>query len=124
FFHLLVGLLAGPARLERRNERLEGRVRGVVGEVILRLAARAPLADEPPPVARATTMSDDRIAVGDANAQRAELGAEHPLGSTAPRDRPEGVRTEGGDHILRASRFGGRFVRRARSARRRLRLDR
>jgi hypothetical protein len=31
FFHLLVGLLARPTRLERGHERLEGSVSGIVG---------------------------------------------------------------------------------------------
>src|ERR1700722_5049740 len=91
--------------------------------MVLRLAAGAPLADEPHLVTRAMVMSDDRVAVGDANAQRAELGAKHPLRSTTPRDRPEGVRPEGGDNLLCATRLGSRFMRRARSARRRLGLD-
>ena len=58
-----------------------------------------------------------REAIGDADAQRAEFGAEHPLGPAAPADRPESVRSERGDDVLRTPRLGGGFARRARPAR-------
>src|SRR5579883_628316 len=38
--------------------------------------------------------SDHRFAIGDANTQSRELGAEHAFGAAAPGDRPEGVRPE------------------------------
>ena len=44
---LLVGLLAGPARLDRRRKHLEGGVSGKVGEGVLRLARRPALTDNP-----------------------------------------------------------------------------
>src|SRR5919108_1985153 len=44
-FHLLMRLLARPARLDRRGECLERRLGGMAGQGILGLATGTPLAD-------------------------------------------------------------------------------
>ena len=47
FLELLVSLLADPARLDGRRQRFEIDVGREVGQIVLLLAGRAPLADEP-----------------------------------------------------------------------------
>ncbi len=46
-FQLLMRLLADPAGLDRRREGLQGRAGGMAGEIVLPLAAAAPLAHQP-----------------------------------------------------------------------------
>src|SRR5690242_2439907 len=84
--HLLVRLLAHPARLDRGRQLLERGLRWQVGEVVLALAARAVLADQPglvpgqvPPVAELRTLSR-------ADPQGGELGRERPFGAQPPAD--------------------------------------
>src|SRR6202167_2504683 len=105
--HLLVRLLTRPASLERRRDGFERGVGRVVGQVILRLAVRSTLADEPRLVAGTVPMTDDGLAVGDADAECAELRAQHALGATTPRNRPERVRSERRDDVAYAARLGG-----------------
>ena len=52
FLQLLVRLLAGPPGLGRRREGLQRRAGGMAGEVVLPLAAAAPLAHQPQLIAR------------------------------------------------------------------------
>src|ERR1019366_10507773 len=107
FLHLLVRLLARPARVERCGDGFERGIGRVVGQVVLGLAVRSALADQPHLIAWTVSMTDDGLAIGDADAQRAELGAEHALGATTPRDRPERVRPERCDDVAHTARLGG-----------------
>ena len=52
FLELLMGLLADPARLDRRGEGLEIGVGREVGQIVFSLAGSAPFADEPDLFAR------------------------------------------------------------------------
>src|SRR5579872_4207294 len=119
FFHLLVRLLAGPPALEGSDQNLERGVRRVVRQVVLGLAAGTALENQPALVAGAVAVVDDRFAIGDANTQSCELGAEHAFGAATPGDRPEGMWSERLEHIACAARFGRRRAPCAGSTRRR-----
>src|SRR4249920_2633306 len=103
FLELLVSLLADPARLDRRGQRLEAGFRRQVREIVFLLSGRAPLADEPNFVARhmlhALVADPLRLPVGDAHADSSEAGFQGSLGSFAP---SEHAPFRLGEHVLSA----------------------
>ena len=52
FFHLLMGLLADPSRLDGGSQRAQAGAGGQIGEVVFLLSRRALLANDPGVVAR------------------------------------------------------------------------
>ena len=90
FFHLLVRLLADPARFDRRRKRLERRVGRQVRQVVLSLPVRSVLADQPdffPGHVLVAHVADAlRWAIGDAHPQCREPRCEPSLGAAAPAD--------------------------------------
>src|SRR3712207_6737402 len=76
---LLVRLLADPTRLDRGGEGAQRCPRRQVAEVVLALAARTPLADQPGLLARQVTIVGPDRAVTDPDAGRREPGGEGPL---------------------------------------------
>src|SRR3712207_1459745 len=94
---LLVRLLSDPTRLDRGGEGAQRCPRRQVAEVVLALAARTPLADQPGLLARQVTIVGPDRAVADPDAGRREPGGECPLGAVPPRHPPPG---EVGQHRL------------------------
>ena len=90
FLELLMSLLADPARLDGRGERLQIGFGGEVGQIVFLLAGRAPLADEPGffpgHMLHALVADALRRPVGDAHADGGEGGGQRPLGSLTPTD--------------------------------------
>ena len=103
-----MSLLANPARLDGRGERLQIGVGREVGQIVFLLAGRAPLADQPNVVARqmlhALVADPLRPPVGDAHADGGEAGLQGSLGSLSPGERApfrlgEHVFSAGGEDI-------------------------
>ena len=96
FLHLLVRLLADPAGLDRRREGLQGRLGGMAGEVVLPLAAAAPLADQPQLLPRQAVPGLRLRAVGHPHPPGGEAGRERALAALPPADRAPGRSPQGG----------------------------
>src|SRR3954451_7288695 len=86
FLELLMQLLAYPARLDQDRQGLECRGGGKVGQVVLALAGRAMLPDEPRLLAGQVLPACGDRTVGHAHPDRGERGPERPLGPDPPRD--------------------------------------
>src|SRR5215217_6207520 len=97
FLHLLVRLLADPARLDRRREGLQGRLSGMIGQVVPPLAAAASLAHQPQ-LLTGQAMADLRLrALGHSYTPGGEAGDQRTLAALSPRDRaPKHVLQGGG----------------------------
>jgi hypothetical protein len=96
FLHLLVRLLAGPAGLDRRREGLQRRAGGMAGEVVLPLAAAAPLAHQPQLIAGQAVAGLRLRTVGHPHPPGGEAGGERALGALPPADRAPGRSPQGG----------------------------
>src|SRR3954451_6023342 len=91
---LLVHLLAGPARLDGGDQPAQRSPLRQVAEIILLLAAVAPLADQPELLAwQAGALSVERP-VRHAHPHRAEAGIERALGAVAPGDAVPALRLQ------------------------------
>src|SRR3954452_25233435 len=82
--HLLVSLLADPARLDLPCQRTQRGIRRLVAQVVLVLAAAAPFPDQPHLIARQRRAVALRRPIGDPHPQGGELGAERALGPGPP----------------------------------------
>jgi len=92
-FELLMGLLAHPPRLDDRGEYSEGARRWEVRQLILLLAGRPTLADEPDlfvtwEVLVRAFSGAGRRSVWDANSHRRERRPERSFGAAPPCDGP------------------------------------
>jgi len=89
--HLLMRLLADPARLDDFGQALQGGVGGQVGEVVLAFAGRAVFANEPSRLTGQVLLALVENAlwrtIGDAHAQGGEARPERPFGADAPAER-------------------------------------
>jgi len=88
FLHLLVRLLADPARLDGRGELPHCRLGRQIGEIILALARRAVLADQPDLVpgqmlTGAAVQAHCR-SIGDPHAKRRKARPQRALGAVPP----------------------------------------
>src|SRR3954466_2883173 len=83
---LLMRLLAGPARLDGGGQPPPRGPPRQVAEVVLALAAVAPLADQPDLLAGQAGAVGRARAVGDAHSEGGEAGAERSLGAAPPGD--------------------------------------
>ena len=84
FLHLLVHLLAHPARFDQGCQSLQRRVGRVVGEVVLPLTRGAVLAHQPDLVAREMLALAHGQPVGDPHAGRRERRLERAFGADPP----------------------------------------
>ena len=78
FLQLLMGLLAHPPGLDRRCERTQRGAGGVIRQVILAFAVRAPFADQSREIARQMLALRRLDAIGHAHAHGSELRAQRP----------------------------------------------
>src|SRR3954452_4380591 len=83
---LLVHLLARPARLDGGDQPPQRGPLRQVTEVVFRLAAVAPFADQPEFLARQADALDVERPIRYAHPHRGEAGAERALGAVAPGD--------------------------------------
>src|SRR6516225_7483731 len=101
FFHLLMSLLANPARLDGSCQGAQISLRRQVGKIVFLLSRDPVFADEPSPVAGqmllALVPDPLRWSVGDPHPDRGETSLELSFRAGAPTDgAPSGV----GQHIL------------------------
>lgn len=96
--HLLVRLLAAPARLDGPGQRAAPGAGRMIAQVVLALSARSAFADEPRGLARQMAAVGPARAVGHADADGGEVEPKRSRRAQAPGNGPEGPRAERVDH--------------------------